>query len=90
MAFADIPGVGRIKREHIIRAIGRIDGEGVPPEHRSREWELKYEDRSYPPKYVVKLAYEYANPGVTISTEEYNVHEALAFLIGLGFEVRRI
>ena len=90
MALASLSGIRNMRSQHVVQAIRRIDRKGIPPRHQSREWVLKIDDRKYPPKYVVKLAYEFSNEGSTISSEDFNVWEAAAFLLGLGFEVERI
>ena len=54
-----IPG-GIIDCEHVLAAMSRIDKEGVPLVNQSRGVEVQHRDKSYPPKYVLSLAFEVA------------------------------
>lgn len=50
-----------IKREHILKAIEEVDKSGVPLERNSEIYDLEYNKKIYPPKYIVSLANKYAN-----------------------------
>ena len=46
-----------ISREHILKAIHKIDIEGVPPKRGTRKWALKYNGNLYPCKLAISWAY---------------------------------
>jgi hypothetical protein len=50
-----------IKREHILKAIEAIQISGIPAERISDKYDLKYNNKIYPPKYVISIANKYAN-----------------------------
>lgn len=50
-----------IEIEHVIKAIDEIQRVGFPKNRVSRKYSLKYDDRHYPPKYLVCLANKYIN-----------------------------
>ncbi|MXV38037.1 hypothetical protein GO491_05005 [Flavobacteriaceae bacterium Ap0902] len=50
-----------ITREHVLRAIQRVDREGIPPRRNSRKWFLEYDKELYPVKLLISWANEFAN-----------------------------
>jgi 5-methylcytosine-specific restriction enzyme A len=46
-----------ISSEHILLALKNIDENGVPPEHRSDKYDLIFDGKTYPPKYVIRNAH---------------------------------
>jgi 5-methylcytosine-specific restriction protein B len=50
-----------ITKEHLFRAIQKIDNEGVPKDGESRYYNVQYNGKDYPPKLVVAYANIYAN-----------------------------
>ena len=50
-----------INKDHVIRAIQKIDREGVPERRESTRFNLSYEGKYYPPKYVISIANIFAN-----------------------------
>ncbi len=46
-----------IERTHILQAIEKIDSEEVPNKYKSTRFDLLYEGKKYPPKYVISLAH---------------------------------
>src|SRR5215211_9354632 len=50
-----------IKREHILKAIEEIKRSEIPVHRDSTRYDLEYDNRLYPPKYVISLANKYAN-----------------------------
>ncbi|MCD6535735.1 MAG: hypothetical protein J7K49_01715 [Thaumarchaeota archaeon] len=76
-----------IRKEHIIKAIGEIRKSGIPKGRRSRKFVLKFEGKSYPPKYVISLANKYAN-GAELNPSEFSGgRESNDFLRALGFQI---
>jgi predicted RNA-binding protein with PUA-like domain len=76
-----------INSEHIIKAIQKIDREGVPERRESTRFNLFYEGKYYPPKYVISIANLFANgeeysPSMFSGGEETN-----RFLYALGFRI---
>ncbi|MDQ0201072.1 HNH endonuclease [Neobacillus ginsengisoli] len=77
-----------IKREHVLSAISEIDNHGVPEERNSTKFNLLYEGRHYPPKYVLTLANKYANGHELIPSEFSGGKESNSYLSDLGFEIK--
>ena len=82
-------GIDKITREHVLDAISEIDVDGVPEDARSTGYDLVFEDRHYPPKYVLSLA---AKPvsGKALSRSFFKGGEkskAFRHLQKLGFEI---
>jgi 5-methylcytosine-specific restriction protein B len=50
-----------IEKEHLLKAINKIDIEGVPRDAESKYYDLLYNGKSYPPKLVVSYANLFAN-----------------------------
>ena len=50
-----------ITQEHILKAIQRIDLEGVPPKRNKRKWAIEYNGNLYPCKLVISWAYFYVS-----------------------------
>lgn len=50
-----------ISREHLLKAIEKIDKEGLPPMGNSQYYDVAYENKRYPPKVVVSYANLFAN-----------------------------
>ena len=77
-----------ITRQHILRAITRIDRYGVEPGRESTRYGLVHEKRIYPPKYVVSLANRYANGGMLPAPSFDGGMDTNYFLMRRGFVVR--
>lgn len=76
-----------IHNEHVIEAIHKIDREGVPERRESTRFNLSYEGKYYPPKYVISIANIFANgeeysPSLFSGGDETN-----RFLSSLGFMI---
>ncbi len=52
--------LNEITKEHILKAIDRIDREGIPASAKSVYYDLLYLGKRYPPKLVVSYAHEFA------------------------------
>jgi hypothetical protein len=50
-----------ITREHLLKAIKEVDSEGVRHHRQSIDYDVIYEGKSYPPKYLISLANVHAN-----------------------------
>ena len=76
-----------IHNEHVIEAIHKIDSEGVPERRESTRFNLSYEGKYYPPKYVISIANIFAN-GEEYSPSKFSGgDETNRFLKGLGFRI---
>ena len=76
-----------ISYEHVLKALKEIDEAGVPPRRESRVYVLIFDDKSYPPKYIISIANKYAN-GDELGYNEFSGGlEANGFLRELGFEI---
>lgn len=76
-----------ITREHVLEAIREIKGKRVPYHRESTKFSLSYDNRGYPPKYVVSLANKFAN-GTELDPLQFSGgNETNNFLQELGFEI---
>ncbi|OAD42956.1 McrB family protein [Polaribacter atrinae] len=74
-----------INKEHIISALQEIDKYGISNSRRSAtEYALLYNEKEYPPKYVISIANKYAN-NEELSSNEFNSIQSRTFLNKLGF-----
>lgn len=76
-----------INKEHVVEAIQKIDREGIPDRRESTRFNLSYEGKYYPPKYVISIANIFANgeeysPSLFSGGDETN-----RFLSRLGFTI---
>jgi len=76
-----------INRVHVLNAIRKIDRDGVPKSRKSRKFQLFYNGKYYPAKYVVSLANKYANGRELDPSEFSGGQEVNNFLRKLGFEI---
>lgn len=74
-----------IQKEHVIKAMEKCDESGVPTGRGSRKFTLEYNSKSYPPKYIICIANEYANGKELDSSEFSGGEETNTFLKELGF-----
>src|SRR5690606_5546785 len=78
-----------ITREHIERAIEKIDKEGIPPRANSSTYDVFFREKKYPPKLIVSYANEYAN-GEILNREEFHGgpdYPAFKLLHRRGFKI---
>src|SRR4051794_26207119 len=76
-----------VTKEHILASIKQIDESGIPPTRFSRHYDLLYQDRRYPPKYLLSIA-----SGLATGRQETNFPggkgtDAFRRLEQLGFEI---
>jgi hypothetical protein len=77
-----------ISKESVIEALALIDKYGVPLNRNSKKYNLYFEGKSYPPKYVLSIASKIAS-GKELEPSEFNGgDETNNFLIALGFIIR--
>ena len=76
-----------ITREHIIQAIQEINSIKIPINRESGNYDLFFEGKRYPPKYVISIANKYAN-GQELDSKQFDAIEAKTFLPKLGFEIK--
>jgi hypothetical protein len=77
----------QISAEHLREAIEKIDSEGVPPHRASTKFEILFNSRKYPPKYVVSVAAKLATGKELLANEFSGEEETNSFLRERGFEV---
>ena len=75
-----------LTKDHILRAIRRIDEEGVPAQRKSRRYDLIFRGNAYPPKYVLFLAIGFA-PDIE-RPPIFNAIEAKNYFVSRSYEVR--
>lgn len=83
-----VPIPKNIHREHVIQAIEYIDMHGVPQKRESTKYDLFYNNKLYPLKYVISRANVYANGHELDVTDFSGGNETNNVLQGIGFEVR--
>ncbi|MBP7795956.1 MAG: hypothetical protein KA059_04180 [Elusimicrobiales bacterium] len=76
-----------IKREHIIKAIKKINKVGIPEGRNSKKFLLEYKCEFYPPKYVISLANKYANSKELVSQKFDGGAETNNYLKRLKFKI---
>lgn len=76
-----------INQKHILQAIEKINVEGVPKEYQSTKFDLLFEGKMYPPKYVISLAHIFVN-GKKLTRDKFSGGiETNDFLTNLGFQI---
>ena len=76
-----------IKSEHILKAIEEVERSGIPRDRSSDRYDLEYNKKIYPPKYIISLANKYANGNELDHSEFSGGDEANNFLESLGFNI---
>jgi hypothetical protein len=76
-----------IRHCDIIAALKKIDEDGVPSSRLPKHYYVKYNDKLYPPKYLVSLASQIANGNELYPFEFGGGKETNYFLQRLGFEI---
>lgn len=77
----------QISKEHIVSAISKIESEGIPAHRASTKFDISYNSKRYPPKYVISVAAKLAT-GRELPPNEFSGGEQTnSFLKRLGFEV---
>jgi hypothetical protein len=71
---------------HILEAIRGVDLQGVPRGRNSTKYSLRYQERIYPPKYLIATAFHLAT-GQTLTPDDHNggVKDSNKILRELGF-----
>ncbi len=77
-----------IKRDHVVSAISDIRKGGVPRKREPTKFNLVYEGRLYPPKFVLSVAARHATGQEPLPTDFSGGDEANSFLTQLGFEIQ--
>jgi 5-methylcytosine-specific restriction protein B len=82
--MSNIPN--NINKEHIISAIQEIENKGISNSRRkATEYSLFYNNKEYPPKYVISIANKYANDE-ELNSNDFNSIQSRTFLTNLGFD----
>jgi hypothetical protein len=76
-----------IKQQHVIQAIDEIERSGVRYHRESVRYNLIYQGKPYPPKYVLSIANKYANGRELEPSEFSGGVETNDFLRELGFSI---
>ncbi len=76
-----------IKKADVLKALKEIAINGIPNKRKSRKYHLKYEDKYYPPKYVLSIANKFVTGKELPSSEFYGGSESNDFLVNLGFKI---
>jgi hypothetical protein len=78
----------QVTKNNIIEALKEIDKNGVPKKRQATKFNLYYEGKSYPPKYVLSIATKIVS-GKELEPAVFNGgDETNSFLISLGFIIR--
>lgn len=78
-----------ITKEHLIKAINKIDSEGIPSNVESRYYDVIYNNKKYPPKLIISFGNLFANGEILdrnsfsggVNTQCFNILEENGFLI---------
>lgn len=77
-----------VTENDVLKALSEIDRYGVPRQRQSRKYNLIHQGKSYPPKYVLSLAYKHAN-GRELEPHEFNGGDQTnSILTALNFEIK--
>lgn len=76
-----------IRRQHILKALQKIDEVGIPKRRKPKKFKLKFNGRYYPPKYVISLANKFANGKILAPSFFSGGKESNDFLKKLGFNI---
>lgn len=78
-----------LNQEHLLKAIQKIDQEGVPPNGHSSTYDVIYNGKLYPPKLIISLANFFANGEVLDRTSFRGGSDTEAFelLKSKGFKI---
>ncbi|WP_431800034.1 HNH endonuclease [Halobacillus andaensis] len=75
---------------YVLKAIRKINMEGVPLKRETTKYRLLYEGKYYPPKYVLSIANSFAKDEEFSSYDFSDGDKTNYFLEGLGFTIVRI
>ena len=79
-----------IKVEHIKKALEEIDKDAIPPRRESDQYDLEYNGKFYPPKYVISIANKYRDDGKELGSDRFSGgNETVEFLKSRGFSIRK-
>jgi 5-methylcytosine-specific restriction endonuclease McrA len=79
----------QITARNVKQAIAYVSTEQVPPERKSKGYDLVYEGEPFPPKYLISLAAEFSAYGDFFYHGRFNSVEARNYLSNLGFSVQK-
>lgn len=82
-----MPIPNNIKTEHVIKAIAYIDEYNIPEQRISNKYVVAFNNKPYPPKYVLSIANKFANGNELEPHEFSGGMEANSFLKKLGFVI---
>lgn len=74
-----------------MRAIKRVDTEGVPNRRKARRWAVAFNKKKYPCKLLISWANVYANgEALDPNPNNFVTYDAQDYLIQKGFEIIEI
>jgi hypothetical protein len=77
-----------VERSHVLKVIEALNhGQKIPSRREAKKYDLVFDGHRYPPKYVLKLAYDLANPGAKPLVGFRGGRRVNRFLENLGFKV---
>lgn len=76
-----------ITRAHVVAALEEIDSTTVPPHRQSMDYDLVFDGKPYPPKFVVSIAAKHATGSELAPSAFSSGTETNTFLTKLGFDV---
>lgn len=76
-----------IERSHILKAIEKIDREGVPTRRESTRYEILHRGKRYPPKYLVSVAHTFIDRSEWPPSQFTGGSETNNFLIARNFSI---
>lgn len=77
----------RISEKHIIEAIRQVDAQAVPKNRQSTKFQIQYNGKLYPPKYIISIAHKIATGAEVKPSSFGGGKETNNFLKKLGFTI---
>jgi len=77
----------KIQRSHILKAIQDIQKHGYPPKKASTGYDLFYEGRRFPPKYVLSIAHKFVDGTELPTNDFFGGKKTNDFLFRRGFVI---
>ncbi len=78
-----------ITREHILKAIAKIDKEGIPKNRKIRKYYCEFQKKKYPPKLLISYANFFPNKEeLDWSPKVFNTYMAQKYLDKKGFTIK--
>jgi len=82
-----MPIPDNITADHIRQAARWINDHGIPPNRKSKIYDVIVDNYPYPPKYIISVANKFANQE-ELPPYKFTAQEALRYLEKRGFKIK--